>query len=167
MQLVRFQKSKVVEYKHNVLLKSCLPVQICTNATNGGCLRFVLHRKTAIGRESHLYTNSGMMQIAREVQIRAKSQITRDGGSVCNHKSREPGDGGSVRDYESREMAGSVRNHKSREIADPHVIINCERWRIRTSSQIAKDGGSVRNRRLREMTDPYVITNCERWRIST
>ena len=59
-------------------------------------------------------------------------------------------------------MAGSVRNHKSREIADPHVIINCERWRIRTSSQIAKDGGSVRNRRLREMTDPYVITNCER-----
>ena len=33
MQLVRFQKSKVVEYKHNVLLKSCLPVQICTNAT--------------------------------------------------------------------------------------------------------------------------------------
>ena len=141
MQLVRFQKSKVVEYKHNVLLKSCLPVQICTNATNGGCLRFVLHRKTAIGRESHLYTNSGMMQIAREVQIRAKSQITRDGGSVCNHKSRE--------------------------MADPHVIINCERWRIRTSSQIAKDGGSVRNRRLREMTDPYVITNCERWRIST
>ena len=149
MQLVRFQKSKVVEYKHNVLLKSCLPVQICTNATNGGCLRFVLHRKTAIGRESHLYTNSGMMQIAREVQIRAKSQITRDGGSV--------------RDYESREMAGSVRNHKSREIADPHVIINCERWRIRTSSQIAKDGGSVRNRRLRaEMADPYVIINGER-----
>ena len=103
MQLVRFQKSKVVEYKHNVLLKSCLPVQICTNATNGGCLRFVLHRKTAIGRESHLYTNSGMMQIAREVQIRAKSQITRDGGSVCNHKSRE--------------------------MADPYVIMSRERWR--------------------------------------
>lgn len=118
MQLVRFQKSKVVEYKHNVLLKSCLPVQICTNATNGGCLRFVLHRKTAIGRESHLYTNSGMMQIAREVQIRAKSQITRDGGSVCYHKSRE--------------MADPYVIMSRERWRDPCVITNRERWRIRT-----------------------------------
>ena len=43
MQLVRFQKSKVVEYKHNVLLKSCLPVQICTNATNGAVVAYDLY----------------------------------------------------------------------------------------------------------------------------